>query len=52
MWISCVCCFFVNLLFPAHRREEILREKVKENKAQLMALHKNGETVDDDLEAR
>ncbi|XP_045676052.1 radial spoke head 10 homolog B-like isoform X3 [Phyllostomus hastatus] len=45
-WASCVCCFFVNALFPAHRREETLQGKVRENKAQLMALDRNGETVD------
>ncbi|KAF6082824.1 hypothetical protein HJG60_016695 [Phyllostomus discolor] len=45
-WVSCVCCFFVNALFPAHRREEILQGKVRENKAQLVALERHGERVD------
>ncbi|XP_053512960.1 radial spoke head 10 homolog B isoform X2 [Artibeus jamaicensis] len=52
MWIGCVCCFFVNALFPAHRREEILQGKVQENKAQLSAWDQNGGTAYDAVEVR
>ncbi|KAM5301962.1 radial spoke head 10 homolog B isoform 2-T3 [Glossophaga mutica] len=52
VWVSCVCGFFVNALFPAHRREELLQGKVKESKARLLASGRNGGSVDDHVEVR
>lgn len=34
-WISNMYVFFVNTLFQAHKREETLKEKVKENRLQM-----------------
>ncbi|XP_036913730.1 radial spoke head 10 homolog B2-like isoform X2 [Sturnira hondurensis] len=52
VWVGCVCWFFVNVLFPAHRREEMLQGKVMENKAQLMAWDRDRGTAYDDVEMR
>ncbi|XP_054439430.1 radial spoke head 10 homolog B-like [Pteronotus mesoamericanus] len=52
LWLSRVCFFFVNVLFPAHRCQGVLKKKVKENRSQLAAIAKKKELEDDELEAR
>uniref|UniRef100_A0A8C6DSV4 Radial spoke head 10 homolog B2 n=1 Tax=Moschus moschiferus TaxID=68415 RepID=A0A8C6DSV4_MOSMO len=51
-WISNMYVFFVNTLFQAHKHEETLKEKVKENRLhnEEMALQKKMEN--EELEAR
>lgn len=52
VWISCVCFFFVNTLFQAHRHEETLKEKVKENRLRHAAMAKQRKIENEELEAR
>ncbi|XP_070316518.1 radial spoke head 10 homolog B isoform X1 [Odocoileus virginianus] len=51
-WISNMYVFFVNTLFQAHKHEETVKEKVKENRLynEAMALQKKMEN--EELEAR
>ncbi|XP_032951991.1 radial spoke head 10 homolog B isoform X4 [Rhinolophus ferrumequinum] len=52
MWVSHMCIFFVNTFFQAHKCEEILKEKVKENRLHLVALAKQRKIENEELEAR
>lgn len=52
VWIGCVCFFFVNTLFQAHRHEETLKEKVKENRLRHAAMAKQRKIENEELEAR
>nr|KAF6481902.1 radial spoke head 10-like protein B [Molossus molossus] len=52
MWISHMCIFFVNKLFQAHRHEETLKEKVKENRSRYAAMAKQRKTESYELESR
>lgn len=44
--------FFVNTLFQAHKREETLKEKVKENRLQNEATALQRKMENEELEAR
>lgn len=52
MWINNMCIFFVNKLFQAHRHEETLKEKVKENRLRHAAMAKQRKMENYELEAR
>lgn len=52
MWVSNMCIFFVNTFFQAHKCEEILKEKVKENRLHHVALAKQRKIENEELEAR
>ncbi|KAM5213695.1 radial spoke head 10 homolog B isoform 2-T5 [Hipposideros larvatus] len=52
MWVSNMCIFFVNTFFQAHKHEEILKEKVKENRLHLAAMAKQRKIENEELEAR
>uniref|UniRef100_A0AC11ERR4 Uncharacterized protein n=1 Tax=Ovis aries TaxID=9940 RepID=A0AC11ERR4_SHEEP len=51
-WISNMYVFFVNTLFQAHKREETLKEKVKENRLQNEATALQRKMENEELEAR
>lgn len=47
-----MCIFFVNTFFQAHKWEEILKEKVKENRLHHVVLAKQRKIENEELEAR
>lgn len=47
-----MCIFFVNMLFQAHKHEETLKEKVRENRLQHAAMAKQRKIENEELEAR
>ncbi|XP_005397957.1 PREDICTED: radial spoke head 10 homolog B isoform X1 [Chinchilla lanigera] len=49
---SNVHIFFVNTLFQAHKRQEMLKEKVKEHRLQEAALAQQRKAENEELEAR
>ncbi|XP_055984475.1 radial spoke head 10 homolog B-like [Sorex fumeus] len=51
-WLSNMHTFFVDMLFPAHRHDEIVKEKMKENRLRLEALAGQERQEDEELEAR
>ncbi|XP_058425278.1 radial spoke head 10 homolog B-like [Diceros bicornis minor] len=51
-WISNMYIFFVNTLFQAHKHEETLKEKVKENRLCNAAKAKQQKIENEELEAR
>lgn len=51
-WISNMYVFFVNTLFQAHKHEETLKEKVKENRLQNEATALQRKMENEELEAR
>ncbi|KAL1286788.1 RSPH10B [Ovibos moschatus] len=51
-WISNMYVFFVNTLFQAHKHEETLKEKVKENRLQNEAMALQRKVENEELEAR
>ncbi|XP_070422353.1 radial spoke head 10 homolog B isoform X2 [Equus przewalskii] len=51
-WISNTYIFFVNTLFPAHKYQETLNEKVKENRLCNAAMAKQWKIENEELEAR
>lgn len=44
--------FFVSVLFSAYKREEMLKEKVKENRLQDAVLAQQKQIENEELEAR
>ncbi|XP_045397266.1 radial spoke head 10 homolog B isoform X2 [Lemur catta] len=52
MWVNNMYVFFVNTLFNAHKREETLKEKIKENRLRNAALAQQKKIENDELEAR
>lgn len=44
--------FFVNILFPAHKHEEILKEKIREDRMRQAAMADQRKLENDELEAR
>ena len=51
-WISNMYVFFVNTLFQAHKHEETLKEKVKENRLHNEAIALQRKMENEELEAR
>ncbi|XP_015440645.1 radial spoke head 10 homolog B isoform X1 [Pteropus alecto] len=51
-WLGNVCVFFMNTLFQAHKHEEVLKEKVEEQRLLHAALAKQRQMEDDELEAK
>ncbi|XP_032459819.1 radial spoke head 10 homolog B2 isoform X2 [Phocoena sinus] len=51
-WISNMYIFFVNTLFQAHKHEETLKEKVKENRLHNEAMALQRKVENEELEAR
>lgn len=52
MWITSLYIFFVNILFPAHKHEEILKQKIRENRRHRAAMAQQRKLENDELEAR
>lgn len=52
MWLHSMYVFFVHVLFVAHRREETLTEKVKENRLLEEAVARQRRMEDEELEAK
>lgn len=52
MWINNVYTFFVNTLFQAHKHEETLKEKIKEDRSHAAAMAQQRKIENDALEAR
>lgn len=52
MWVNNLYVFFVNVLFSAYKREEMLKEKVKENRLEEAALAQQRQIENEELEAR
>lgn len=50
--LSSVCVFFMNTLFQAHKREEVLRENVEAQRLLRAELAKQREAEDGELEAK
>uniref|UniRef100_A0A8C3WEL5 Radial spoke head 10 homolog B n=1 Tax=Catagonus wagneri TaxID=51154 RepID=A0A8C3WEL5_9CETA len=51
-WINSMYVFFVNTLFQAHKHEEALKEKIKENRLHDEAMAEQKKMENDELEAR
>ncbi|XP_023388540.1 radial spoke head 10 homolog B [Pteropus vampyrus] len=51
-WLGNVCVFFMNTLFQAHKHEEVLKERVEEQRLLHAALAKQRQMEDDELEAK
>ncbi|XP_064232511.1 radial spoke head 10 homolog B isoform X2 [Aotus nancymaae] len=52
MWVNNMHVFFVNMLFHAYKREEAIKEKIRENRLQSAAQAQQRKEKDDELEAR
>uniref|UniRef100_A0A8C8YHF8 Uncharacterized protein n=1 Tax=Prolemur simus TaxID=1328070 RepID=A0A8C8YHF8_PROSS len=52
MWVNNMYVFFVNTLFNAHKREETLKKKIKENRLRNAAMAQQKKIENDELEAR
>ncbi|XP_040607245.1 radial spoke head 10 homolog B isoform X2 [Mesocricetus auratus] len=52
MWVNNLCVFFVNVLFNAYKHEEMLKEKMKENRLEEAALAQQRQIENEELEAR
>ncbi|XP_062036836.1 radial spoke head 10 homolog B2-like [Lepus europaeus] len=52
VWINNMYVFFVNILFVAYKREETLKEKIKENRLLEAAMAQQRKTEDEELEAK
>uniref|UniRef100_A0A8C7AMY5 Radial spoke head 10 homolog B n=1 Tax=Neovison vison TaxID=452646 RepID=A0A8C7AMY5_NEOVI len=52
VWITSLYIFFVNILFPAHKHEEILKQKIRENRRHQAAMAHQRKLENDELEAR
>ncbi|XP_032728583.1 radial spoke head 10 homolog B-like [Lontra canadensis] len=52
VWITSLYIFFVNILFPAHKHEEILKQKIRENRVHQAAIAHQRKLENDELEAR
>lgn len=52
VWITSMFIFFVNILFPAHKHEEILKEKIREDRLRQAAMAPQRKLENDELEAR
>lgn len=52
VWITSMYIFFVNILFPAHKHEEILKEKIREDRLHQAAMANQRKLENDELEAR
>ncbi|XP_054549658.1 radial spoke head 10 homolog B isoform X2 [Talpa occidentalis] len=52
MWISNMYIFFVNILFQAHKHEEILKEKIQEDRLRIAAMAQQKKIENDELEER
>nr|XP_012614279.1 radial spoke head 10 homolog B isoform X1 [Microcebus murinus]XP_012614280.1 radial spoke head 10 homolog B isoform X1 [Microcebus murinus]XP_012614281.1 radial spoke head 10 homolog B isoform X1 [Microcebus murinus]XP_012614282.1 radial spoke head 10 homolog B isoform X1 [Microcebus murinus] len=52
MWVHHMYFFFVNTLFNSHKREETLKEKIKENRLHNAAMAQQRKIENDELEAR
>uniref|UniRef100_A0A8C6S1Q6 Radial spoke head 10 homolog B (Chlamydomonas) n=1 Tax=Nannospalax galili TaxID=1026970 RepID=A0A8C6S1Q6_NANGA len=51
-WVNNLYVFFVNTLFSAYKREEMLKVKVKENRLREAALAQQRQMENEELEAR
>ncbi|XP_026260002.1 radial spoke head 10 homolog B [Urocitellus parryii] len=51
-WVNNMYVFFVNTLFQAYKHEELLKEKVKENRLQDAAMAQQKKMESEELEAR
>ncbi|XP_006889690.1 PREDICTED: radial spoke head 10 homolog B2 [Elephantulus edwardii] len=51
-WVSHLYVFFVNTLFQAYKHEEMLKEKIKENRQSDALAEKQRKLEDDELEAK
>ena len=52
VWIMSMYIFFVNILFHAHKHEETLKEKIREDRLHYMATAHQRKLENDELEAR
>jgi len=52
MWVTSMYIFFMNILFPAHKREEILKEKIREDRLHHAATAHQRKLENNELEAR
>ncbi|XP_035299042.1 radial spoke head 10 homolog B isoform X2 [Cricetulus griseus] len=52
MWVNNLYVFFVNVLFSAYKREEMLKEKIKQNRLEEAALAHQRQIENEELEAR
>ncbi|XP_055454617.1 radial spoke head 10 homolog B isoform X2 [Psammomys obesus] len=52
VWVNNLYVFFATVLFRAYKREEMLKEKVKENRLQEVVLAQQRKIENDELEAR
>ncbi|XP_048223501.1 radial spoke head 10 homolog B [Perognathus longimembris pacificus] len=52
IWVSKLYMFFVNRLFHAYKREEVIKEKVKEKQRQDAILAQQRKAEEEELEAR
>ncbi|XP_032122386.1 radial spoke head 10 homolog B isoform X7 [Sapajus apella] len=52
MWVNNMYVFFVNTLFHAYKREDAIKEKMRENRLQSAAQAQQRKEEDDELEAR
>lgn len=52
IWVNNLYVFFVSVLFSAYKREEMLKEKVKENQLQEAELAQQRQIENEELEAR
>ncbi|XP_038395398.1 radial spoke head 10 homolog B isoform X5 [Canis lupus familiaris] len=52
VWITSMYIFFVNILFHAHKHEETLKEKIREDRLHYMATAHQRKLENDELEAR
>uniref|UniRef100_A0A2K5XVZ3 Uncharacterized protein n=1 Tax=Mandrillus leucophaeus TaxID=9568 RepID=A0A2K5XVZ3_MANLE len=51
-WVSNMYVFFVNTLFHAYKREEAIKEKIREERLRSTARAQQRKKEDDELEAR
>uniref|UniRef100_G1S067 Radial spoke head 10 homolog B n=1 Tax=Nomascus leucogenys TaxID=61853 RepID=G1S067_NOMLE len=51
-WVSNMYVFFVNMLFHAYKREEAIKEKIREDRLRSTAQAQQRKMEDDELEAR
>ncbi|XP_045731776.1 radial spoke head 10 homolog B-like [Mirounga angustirostris] len=52
VWVTSMYIFFMNILFPAHKREEILKEKIREDRLHHAATAHQRKLENNELEAR
>uniref|UniRef100_A0A8C9GPY2 Uncharacterized protein n=1 Tax=Piliocolobus tephrosceles TaxID=591936 RepID=A0A8C9GPY2_9PRIM len=51
-WVNNMYVFFVSTLFHAYKREEAIKEKIREDRLRSTARAQQRKTEDDELEAR